>query len=77
VAESFESLCQHGSEYALHGFSELFAGRGKVKDVNRHLAFGIDERNLDIAAAFCEAFGDFPQQPSSILRDYLQQAAVR
>jgi hypothetical protein len=50
-----ESFGQGGLHALLVVRAELFAVGRKVKHIDRHLAFRVDERNLDVALLVGEA----------------------
>ena len=67
---------QVGFQFRSFALGELSAGRGEIKNVDRHLSFGIYESDLDVAVLVGEARGDSVQQAQLVLRDDLDQRAV-
>ena len=58
------------------GIELLPAGR-EIKSVDRHLPFGLDQRDLDVAVLAGELGADAVKKSRLILRDHLDQGAVR
>src|ERR1019366_4281627 len=56
---------------------ELSARGGEVKHVDRGLAFGVNQRDVDIAFLLCENGADAVQESRLILRNDLNQRAAR
>ena len=56
---------------------EFSARGGEVKHVDRRLTFGIDQRDVDVAVLLGEDRADPVQQAGLILRNDLNQRAVR
>ena len=58
-------LCQRRGEQRgellLSGFVQLFSRSREIKDVDGHLAFGVDEGDFDVAAGFGKTLGDFTE----------------
>src|SRR6202035_1391671 len=53
------------------------AGGREIENVNGHLAFGINERNLNIALLHGKTRTDAIEQARPVLRDDLQNGAAR
>jgi len=55
---------------------ELGAALGEVEDVDGGFAFGVDERDLDVALVGVEGEGDLAEQAGYVLRDDLEKGGV-
>ena len=56
---------------------ELGSFRRQIKSVNRHLTFGIDQSDLDVALLVGKTGADAVQEPRPVLSDHLEQRARR
>ena len=56
---------------------ELSSCGGEVEDVYGGLAFGVDEGDVDVAGLVRENGADAVQEPGPVLRDDLDQGAMR
>src|SRR5260370_10179261 len=60
----------------LPGRRELGATRGEVENVNRHLTFSVNQRNLDIAVLMGKPGADSVEQAETVLSNHLYQRAA-
>ena len=72
-AHGFEGGGEVFGEGLLRFGREFFVAAGEVEDVDGGFAFGIDERDLDVALMSREGESDLAQKAGHILRDDLQQ----
>src|SRR4051812_34368399 len=52
---------------------ELRSGCAQVKNVNRHLAFSVNQRDLDVALMLCQHRTDAVEKTWPVLRNHLHQ----
>src|ERR1022692_2495229 len=57
--------------------SQLFSPGRQIERIDRHLTFGIDQSDFDIALLMRQARTDPVQQPRPVLRNHLQQRTRR
>jgi len=77
---SLRPALQRFSQCPLHLFQllrrQLLPVRGEIEDIDRHLPFGVDESNFDVALVMGEAGGHRVQEPWTVLCDHPYQRAV-
>src|SRR5690349_19200232 len=73
AAEFFSNRCSHTDLLLWGKFPSLGC---EVEDVNRHLTFRIDQRDLDVATLPGKPRTYSIKQPRTVLRDYLQHTAA-
>ena len=76
-AEFVEGGGEVGGKCVLGIGGQLVALAGQIEDVDRRFAFGIDQRDLNIALVIAERESDLAQQAGAVLRHDLQQRRVR
>ncbi len=76
AAHGFEGGGEVFGEGLLGFVGELGVLAGEVEDVDGGFAFGVDERDLDVALVRAEGERDLAQQAGQVLGDDLQQRGV-
>src|SRR5579862_4376894 len=68
---------QSGFQCPLMFAAELLARGFEIEHIDRHLPFGINQGNFDIAVLLGQTGTDAVQNSWTVLSDYLKQSAMR